>query len=252
MKVVILAGGMPSTISDERDGIPKPMAEIGGKPLLWHIMKTFSAWGLREFIVCGGYKVEKIKEYFMDYYIYESDITVDLRTNQITIHKNISEDWKVTVVDTGLFASTGRRVASIAPYVDGDFIVSYGDCLSDIDVSALESFHRQQGRIATMAVARPTGRNRVLALEPVAARQQAEIGDAAWANACIFMFQPKVFDYLLGNYELEELLLGKLCKQGELAAYRHQGFWIPVETRRDAVAMENLWNAGMAPWKIWK
>ena len=166
MQVVILAGGQRSTISNEQEGIPKPMAEIGGKPMLWHIMKSFSAYGLNEFIICGGYKVDMIKEYFMDYYIYQSDITVDLKTNTVEIHRNRTEDWKVTVVDTGLYSSTGQRVARIKEYIDGDtFIVASGDCLFDIDVNRMIAYHGEQGKTATMAVARPTGRNEALDID---------------------------------------------------------------------------------------
>ena len=179
MKVVILAGGMQSSISNEMEGIPKPMVDIGGKPLIWHIMKHFSQYGFTEFIVCGGYKVNKIKEYFMDFYIYESDITVDLQTNTVEIHKNKTEDWKVTVVDTGLFSATGQRVRMIENYVDGDFIVTYGDCLSDIDICRLVEYHCNEGKVATITMVKPSGRDELLpidALEP--AIETPQRGDA--------------------------------------------------------------------------
>lgn len=252
MKVVILAGGTRSTISNEQEGIPKPMAEIGGKPLLWHIMKGFSAYGLNEFIICGGYKVDVIKEYFMDYYIYQSDITVDLQSNTVQIHKNRTEDWKVTVVDTGLYSGTGHRVAQIQEYIsDDDFIVSYGDCLSDINVSDLLAYHNKQGKIATMAVARPTGRNEALeiAADGRIIRNDSGVSDSqAWTNACLYVLNRKVFNSLTGNYGLEKLLTDSLADKGELITYKHDGFWAPVETYRDRVNMENLWNAGVAPW----
>lgn len=253
MKVVILAGGMQSTINNENEGIPKPMVEIGGKPLLWHIMKHFSQYGLSEFVVCGGYKVNMIKEYFMDYYIYASDITVDLQTNRIEVHKKRTEDWKVTVVDTGLFTSTGQRVSLIEKYIDGDeFIVTYGDCLSDIDVSRLLEEHYRSRKLATIAMAKPTGRNELLPLDTEGQLNYSyiedDVGENAWVNADCFVFNKKVFDYLTGNYDLEKQLFLKLSEQQALAAYRHIGFWLPVETKRDLVNAENLWNASMAPW----
>lgn len=252
MKVVILAGGQRSTISNEQEGIPKPMAEIGGKPMLWHIMKGFSAYGLNEFIICGGYKVDMIKEYFMDYYIYQSDITVDLQTNTIQIHKNRTEDWKVTVVDTGLYSATGQRVAQIQEYIDEeDFVVSYGDCLSDIDVQKMIEYHKEQGKLATMAVARPTGRNEALEIDAagqVKKAQQDSTENRAWTNACLYVLNKKVFDFLQGNYNLEQLLTDNLAEKGQLITYKHHGFWTPVETYRDRVNMENMWNAGVAPW----
>lgn len=254
MKVVILAGGQRSTISNEQEGIPKPMAEIGGKPMLWHIMKSFSAYGFNEFIICGGYKVDMIKEYFMDYYIYQSDITVDLQTNTIQIHKNRTEDWKVTVVDTGLYTATGLRVAQIQEYIEEeDFIVAYGDCLSDIHVDKLAAHHRKMGKIATMAVARPTGRNEALKIDDSGqvkkcVKEDLEAESGAWTNACLYVLNRKVFDCLNGNYNFEQLLINQLADKGELVTYKHYGFWTPVETYRDRVNMENLWNSGVAPW----
>ena len=252
MKVVILAGGQRSTISNEQEGIPKPMAEIGGKPLLWHIMKVFSSYGLNEFIICGGYKVNMIKEYFMDYYIYQSDITVDLQSNTVEIHKNRTEDWKVTVVDTGLYSATGQRVAAVQEYIDGDeFIVTYGDCLFDIDVEKMIAYHMERNRSATMAVARPTGRNEALDIDQdgqIVKIQQNAATNEAWTNAGLYVLNRKVFSVLQGNYNLEELLTNHLAEKGELITYKHNGFWTPVETDRDMVNMENLWNADIAPW----
>ncbi len=254
MKVVILAGGQRSAISNEQEGIPKPMAEIGGKPLLWHIMKSFSAYGLNDFIICGGYKVNMIKEYFMDYYIYQSDITVDLQTNKIEIHKNRTENWKVTVVDTGLYSSTGQRVARVQEYIDEDeFIVTHGDCLFDIDVEKMIAYHEKQDRIATVAVAKPTGRNEALDIDPdgkIRKIQQNAATNEAWVNAGLYVLSRKAFSVLQGNYSLEDLLTDHLSGRGELITYKHNGFWATVETYRDMVNMENLWNAGMAPWMM--
>lgn len=252
MQVVILAGGLRSTISNEQEGIPKPMAEIGGKPMLWHIMKSFATYGLNEFIICGGYKVDMIKEYFMDYYIYQSDITVDLQTNTIQIHKNRTEDWKVTVVDTGLYTATGQRVAQIQEYIgEESFIVAYGDCLSDIDVESLLAYHEGKGKLATMTVARPTGRNEALEIDSsgrIRKTDEANHENQAWTNACLYVLNRKIFDILNGNYNLEQILTDNLADKGELITYKHYGFWTPVETYRDRVNMENLWNAGVAPW----
>lgn len=253
MKVIILAGGLQSSINNDAEGIPKPMIEIGGKPLLWHIMKHFSQYGLTEFIVCGGYKVDMIKEYFMDFYIYESDITVDLKENTVQIHKKKTEDWKVTVVDTGLYSATGRRVGMVEKYVAGeDFIVTYGDCLSDIDIERMIALHRAEQKIATVAMAKPSGREQLLPLDADGKLryEQAETpdNDLAWTNGDCFVFSPKVFHFLTGNYNLEKQLFVKLSELNQIAAYRHTGYWQAVETRRDLAEAENLWNADMAPW----
>lgn len=252
MKVVILAGGMQSTISNEREGIPKPMVEIGGKPLLWHIMKHFSEYGLTEFIVCGGYKVDTIKEYFKDFYIYESDITVDLKNNFIEVHKNRSEEWKVTVVDTGLFSATGQRVSMIEKYVEDDFLVTYGDCLTDIDAQALVETHFREGMLATIAMVKPSGRKRLLPIDSKGKlnfdESSKKENDNAWVNGDCFVFSKKVFNYLSGNYDLEKQLFKRLTDIQQIALYRHYGYWMAVETKRDLVEAENLWNAGIAPW----
>ena len=252
MKVVILAGGMQSSINSDREGIPKPMVDVGGKPLLWHIMKHFSEYGLTEFVVCGGYKVDVIKEYFMDFYIYGSDITVDLKNNFVTVHKNRTEDWKVTVVDTGLFSATGQRVSLIEKYVEGDFIVTYGDCLSDINIRELMETHMNEEKIATIAMVKPSGREQLLPLDKEGNLRYEDLqeveNDYAWINGDCFAFSKKVFRYLNGNYDLEKQLFKKLSDLGEVAVYRHRGYWIAIETKRDLIEAENLWNAGIAPW----
>ena len=254
MKVVVLAGGMRSTISNEQEGIPKPMIDIGGRPLLWHIMKHFSKYGLNEFIVCGGYHVDKIKEYFQDFYIYESDITVDLAANTIQVHKKKTEDWKVTVVDTGLFSATGQRISMVKGFIgDESFVVTYGDCLSNIDLMALLETHRKGKKTATMAMAKPSGRNRLLPIHEsgnvhYVGNEAVYSNDKAWINADCFVFDAAVFQYLQGNYELEKQLLVTLSEKKELAMYRHQGYWSAIETKRDLVEAENMWNAGIAPW----
>lgn len=254
MKVVILAGGMQSSINNDREGIPKPMVDLGGKPLLWHIMKFFSRYGMTEFVVCGGYKVDMIKEYFMDFYIYESDITVDLKKNSVTVHKNRTEDWRVTVVDTGVFSATGHRVSLIKKYVEGDFIVTYGDCLSNIDIQKLVETHAKEEKTATIAMVKPSGREQLLPLDKEGKLHyegscEAE-NDRAWINGDCFVFSKKVFRYLNGNYDLEKQLFKRLSDLGEVAAYRHRGYWTAIETRRDLIEAENLWNAGIAPWMV--
>lgn len=257
MKVVILAGGQQSTISNSREGIPKPMVEVGEKPLLWHIMKQYSHYGIHDFIICGGYKVNMIKDYFTDYYIYQSDITVDLEKNIITIHKKITENWNVTVVDTGLYSSTGQRVNRIRKYIeDEDFIVTYGDCLSNINITKLYDAYCSEQKLAMVALARPAGRNRILPLDEVGNiiidNRNPHMGADAWTNANTFVLNRRVFDFLQGNYSLEDELIPKLSERGEITTYKHEGFWRAVETNRDKSDMEGLWNAGMAPWKVWE
>lgn len=253
MKVVILAGGYQSTLSNEREGIPKPMVEIGGKPLLWHIMKQFAQHGMNEFVVCGGYRVDMIKEYFKDFYIYESDITVDLATNTIEVHRNKTENWIVTVVDTGLYATTGQRVSLIEKYITEDsFLVSYGDCLFDIDIPALLEYHNKSGKEATLVMAKPNGRNKLLPIDESGIirfnEPETADGEVGWINADCFVFSRKVFPYLQGNYDLEKQLFVSLSERSELAVYKHSGFWTAVETKRDLTYVENLWSAGLAPW----
>lgn len=256
MQVVILAGGSKSTLSDDREGIPKPMVEIGDRPLLWHIMKQYSSMGFKDFIVCGGYKVSCIKNYFRDYYIYQSDITVDLATNQIEVHRKRTEDWRVTVADTGIFSATGQRVSLAKRYIDEDmFLVTYGDCLSDIDLNALVEFAREKDRLVTMVVAHPTGRSATLSVgegDLLKGMKPMEGEDIfSWANACTYVLKKEVFHYLNGNYELDKQLLPALSLKHEVAVYRHEGFWCPVETKRDKVDLETRWNMGVAPWKVW-
>lgn len=257
MKVVILAGGLQSTIDNIIEGIPKPMAEIGGKPILWHIMKNFSTRGFKDFIICGGYKINLIKEYFKDFYIYQSDITVDLQKNTIKIHKNITEDWNVTIVDTGIPTSPSQRIAQVESYIgDEDFIVTHGDCLSDIDYMKLIEQHNRLGRIATLAVARPTGRNEVLPIEKDDLLMNDENSqlpeNQAWVNACCKIFSKGIFAYLQAGYELGSNLFTKLAEGKNVATYKHNGFWSPVETKREQTKLEALWDKGEAPWKIWE
>lgn len=256
MKVVILAGGQQSTISEEKVGIPKPMLEIGGKPLLWHIMKYHSTFGFNDFIICGGYKINVIKEYFKDFYIYQSDITVDLKTNTITVHKNRTEDWRVTVVNTGRYSTVGQRIDKIKEHIDDDnFIVTYGDCLSNINLLELVDTHFHSGNLVTLSVAAPTGRNKIILLDSNNYYLKSNTNNSkethSWANACNMVFHKDAFDYLHGNYDLEQELFPRLAEKRLIGAYKHYGFWGSVETVRDSYMMENMWNAGIAPWKVW-
>ena len=257
MKAIILAGGLPSTISDVKSGIPKPMAEIGGRPLIWHIMKLYSHYGFREFIVCGGYKVNIIKEYFKDFYIYQSDITVDLASNEITIHNKRTEDWKVTVVDTGVEATTSERILQVQEYVQGeDFFVTYGDCLSDMDLAEMLRLHKERKSFITMAVAKPTGRHSVLSIgdgDVLLGKRSGNLSgqDAAWVNASCYIFSDKALESLSGE-ELNEVYMEKMAEKEQVHIYRHEGFWRPVETMRDSVALEEMWEAANAPWKVWE
>ena len=261
MQVVILAGGQKSMISRDAN-IPKPMLDLGGKPLLWHIMKRFSEYGYRDFIICGGYKVDMIKEYFRDFYIYQSDITVDLRTNEITLHKMRTEDWNVTVVDTGLDTYTGGRVKKIEQYIDNpDFFVVYGDCLSDIDYHDMVLSYNDKGKPVMAAVAHPAGRNIPFALGPggeVKGKAASGFGDKTisedssenelWTNACCYIMNKRVFKALGENQILEEGLVKSFSENGDFITYKHSGFWSPVETYHDKVEMEKLWSDNKAPW----
>lgn len=258
MKLIIMAGGQQSTLSNFGEGIPKPMIEVGGKPLLWHIMKHFSKYGINEFFVCGGYRVDMIKDYFRDFYIYDSDFTIDLATNTIEIHKKRTENWKITVVDTGLGASPGQRLNCISDYLkesdDEVFLVTMGDCLSDIDVEKLIQRNEEKKELVTLAMAKPLGRKQLLAIDendfvdyeklnPVVERE-------AWVNADCFVMNKKVLEVIKDNQDLENYVFPQLSKLGQVNAYKHEGFWITVETMRDLMYAENLWNQGNAPWIV--
>ncbi len=256
MKVVILAGGLPSTISKEDEKIPKPMAEIGGRPILWHIMKQYDYYGIKDFVICTGYKGELIKQYFMDYYIYQSDITVDLQSNEVRIHHKKTEDWNVSVIDTGIDTSMLERIRRIKEYVGQEtFIVTYGDCVSDINVKRMIAHHSEKGKYATIAVAHPTGRNTIL---PIDGKGQLLINyngneSEAWVNACSMIFESNIFEIMNEQQgTLEEGLFVTLAKKGEIVTYKHAGFWSPMETMRDRMILEQLWMNGQAPWKLWE
>lgn len=255
MKVVILAGGLPSVIIEEDEKVPKPMAEIGGYPILWHIMKQYATFGYKDFIICGGYKIEMIKDYFMNYYAYQSDITINLQSNEITLHNKRTEDWNVTVIDTGLRSSIPDRIKMIENYLENEsFIVSYGDCVSDINILELVSFHKNHGRTATYSVARPIGRSEIL---PIDANGkflhgiETEMAGGAWVNACNMVFEPEIFGYLK-DASMEKDILNILRLHGQVLPFKHRGFWSPMETIRDKTLLEEMWNNHQAAWKIWE
>lgn len=256
MKVVILAGGLPSTVSEEDEKIPKPMAEIGSRPILWHIMKSFCHYGFRDFIICTGYKGSMIKQYFMDYYIYGSDITVDLRKNTVEILRKKTENWNVMVVDTGLDTPVTKRIELVKDYIGNEpFIVAYGDCVSDIDIEKMVKQHMSGGKLATVVVARPTGRNGIMPIDSdgLFSEGNGNTEVDAWVNACTYVFEPDIFAYLDSTKSyMEQGLFHALAREHQVRAYKHPGFWSPMETRRDRSVLERMWNEGKAPWKTWR
>ena len=258
MKVVILAGGLGTRISEESHLKPKPMIEVGDAPILWHIMKYYSSYGFNEFIICCGYKGYVIKEYFADYYLHRSDVTFDFaNNNEMIIHNNVAEPWKVTVVDTGLHTMTGGRLKRIQKYVgDQTFMMTYGDGVSDIDLDALLEFHRVHKKAATLTAIQPGGRFGVLDIDDnETVRQFSEKAkeDGGWINSGFMVLEPEVFDYIEGDDTFfEKEPLENLALDGKLAAYRHEGFWKCMDTMRDKGMLDELWNSGQAPWKRWE
>ncbi len=258
MKVVIFAGGLGTRISEETDVRPKPMVEIGGKPILWHIMKMYEKHGHNEFIVCLGYKGYVIKEYFMNYYMHNSDVTIDLGKNSFDILNSKSESFKVTLVDTGLETKTAGRLKAIRKYVgDEDFMLTYGDGVSDIDITSLIAHHRASGKIATVTAvqldARFGGMDLAADGEVISFREKAK-DESKWINAGFFVLKPEVFDYLDGNVQhqmWEDQPLERLTADKQLSAYRHYGFWKCMDALRDKIELENLWETNSAKWKIW-
>lgn len=256
MKVVLLAGGFGTRISEESHLRPKPMIEIGEKPILWHIMKYYSQYGFHEFVVCLGYKQYVVKEFFADYFLHMSDVTFDLANNQMEVHNNYSEPWKVTLVDTGLKTMTGGRVKRIRPYVgDEPFMLPYGDGLADVDLKKLEEFHRQHGRIATITAVNVGQRFGVLDIQQggrIQAFREKNDRDGALINGGFMVMNPQVFDYIQGDDTvLEKEPLENLARDGELMAFTHDGFWKCMDTQRDKMQLEAMWQSGQAPWKIW-
>ncbi|MBN1169548.1 glucose-1-phosphate cytidylyltransferase [Candidatus Micrarchaeota archaeon] len=255
MKAVILAGGLGTRLSEETVVKPKPMVEVGGKPILWHIMKTYSHYGIKEFVICLGYKGYMIKEWFANYFLHNSDVTIDLRTNQRTIHNTYADDWKITLVDTGDSTDTGGRIKKIQKYVDGTFFLTYGDGLADIDIDKLLELHNSKGKHVTVTAVQPPGRFGMLNIQgtDVPSFLEKPRGDGNWINGGYFVLEPAIFDYIAGdNIVWEQGPLEKLANDGQLAAYKHEGFWRPMDTLRDKKYLDELWDSGKAPWKVWK
>ena len=256
MKVVILAGGLGTRLSEETALRPKPMVEIGGRPILWHIMKIFSAHGFHDFVICCGYKGYVIKEFFANYFLHMADVTFDLGANTMHTHQSAAEKWRVTLIDTGERTATGGRVKRAAPYVGGEtFLMTYGDGVADIDVAALLACHRAHGRLATVTAVQPAGRFGALELGEAArvrSFREKPAGDGAFINGGFFVLEPAVFDLIAGDDTAWEAApLERLAADGQLTAYEHRGFWKPMDALRDKVALEDLWATGKAPWQIW-
>ena len=258
MKVVILAGGLGTRISEESHLKPKPMIEVGGSPILWHIMKYYSSYGFDEFIICAGYKQYVIKEYFADYYLHRSDVTFDFSAdNKMIIHNNVAEPWKVTIVDTGYETMTGGRLKRVKKYIgDETFMMTYGDGVSNVDLDALLSFHREHNKLATITAVQPGGRFGVLDIDDEFAVQQFSEKakeDGGWINAGFMVLEPKVIDYIDGDTTFfEREPLERLARDGQLTAYKHDGFWKCMDTLRDKEELDFLWNTNQAKWKRWE
>jgi glucose-1-phosphate cytidylyltransferase len=257
MKAVILAGGFGTRISEESAVRPKPMVEIGDRPILWHIMKLYSAHGINDFVIAAGYKGHMIKEYFANYYLHATDVTFDLQANAVSHHSSAAEPWRVTVVDTGEGTMTGGRLRRLRDYLgDETFCLTYGDCVSDLDIAAEVDFHRSNGAGATVLAIQPPGRFGALTLggggTTVEHFMEKPSGDGGWVNGGFFVFEPEVFQYLDGDETaLEREPLERLATEGRLRAYKHSGFWHPMDTLRDRMVLEEHWRSGAAPWKSW-
>ena len=256
MKAIILAGGLGTRISEETATRPKPMIEIGGKPILWHIMKTYSSHGIHDFVICCGYKGYVIKEYFANYFLHMSDVTFDMELNKTEVHQRSAEPWKVTVVDTGDETMTGGRLKRVSNYVKDEksFCLTYGDGISNIDITKLINFHEAQNVKATLTATIPPGRFGALKINgnKVQSFQEKPEGDGAVINGGFFVLPPEIFDYITDDQTIwEQDPLQRLAEEGNLAAFHHEGFWQPVDTLRDKIYLEELWQSGNAPWKVW-
>jgi glucose-1-phosphate cytidylyltransferase len=256
MKAVILAGGLGTRISEDTVNRPKPMIEIGGKPILWHIMKIYSAYGVNDFVICCGYKGYVIKEYFANYFLHMSDVTFDMRTNEMQVHQQYAEPWKVTLVDTGESTMTGGRLRRVKDFVKDEeaFCFTYGDGLSNINITSLVDYHRSQGTLATLTATFPPGRFGALDIRnnKVSSFKEKPKGDGGMINGGFFVLSPKVIDLIPDDdcvWEREPL--EQLAEQSNLSAYEHEGFWQPMDTLRDKTMLEELWQSGKAPWKVW-
>lgn len=257
MKAVILAGGFGTRISEETLNKPKPMIDIGGKPIIWHIMNIYSYHGINDFILCCGYKGYQIKEYFANYHMHMSDMTVDLHSGDITYYNSKAEPWKITLIDTGLNTMTGGRLKRVKEYIGNEtFMLTYGDGVADVDIEKLLEFHRLQGKIATVTAVQPDGRFGALNINyngEVSTFIEKPMGDGGWINGGFFVLEPNVFDYLYDdNTVFEKEPLQNLAEESQLSAYKHKGFWKPMDTLRDKIELEKLWESNEAPWKIWR
>jgi glucose-1-phosphate cytidylyltransferase len=257
MKAVILAGGLGTRLSEETTVKPKPMVEIGGRPILWHIMKIYSAFGINDFIICCGYKGYLIKEYFANYFLHMSDVTFDMRFNQMNVHCGYAEPWRVTLVDTGDKTMTGGRLKRVREHIGNEtFCFTYGDGLSAVNIKELVKFHQQQNTLATLTASQPPGRFGAIHLEgdqtKITSFREKPDGDGAWVNSGFFVLEPETIDLIEGDDTVwEQEPLQKLAQMDRLSAYKHSGFWQPMDTLRDKHVLEELWNSGNPPWKVW-
>ena len=257
MKVVLLAGGYGTRLGEETHLKPKPMVEVGDKPILWHIMKTYSYYGFNDFVICLGYKGYYIKEYFSNYFLHQADVTMDLKNNKVEVHHSKAEPWKITLVDTGLGTMTAGRIKKIEKYTDGKpFMLTYGDGVGDINIKELLSFHKKHGKLATITSVQPAGRFGSLTLDAkdkVSAFVEKPRGDGSWINGGFFVLEQGIFDYISDDEKVlwEKEPLEHLAKDSQLYAYKHSGFWQPMDTLRDKNHLDELWNSGKAPWKVW-
>lgn len=255
MKAVILAGGLGTRISEETTVRPKPMIDIGGKPVLWHILKIYSQHGINDFVICLGYKGYMVKEYFANYFLHTSDVTFDLANNRMDVHQQHAEPWRVTLVDTGDQTQTGGRLKRVENYLDGEtFCFTYGDGLADIDITAQLTFHKTRASLATMCAVQPPGRFGAIDIQDnrITRFEEKPSGDGSWINGGFFILEPGVFDYIEGDSTVwERDPLEALARDGQLSAYMHAGFWQPMDTLRDKLKLEELWQNGHAPWKVW-
>ncbi|MDH3974410.1 MAG: glucose-1-phosphate cytidylyltransferase [Deltaproteobacteria bacterium] len=257
MKVVILAGGFGTRLSEETDLKPKPMVEIGGKPILWHIMKIYSSYGFNDFIICLGYKGYLIKEWFANYSLHMSDVTIDMKKGAMKVHQNFAEPWEVTLIDTGDGTMTGGRIKRVKDYIGSEpFMMTYGDGVGDVDIAKLADFHKKHGKFATVTAVQPSGRFGSMDLDKadrVTAFQEKPKGDNAWINGGFFVLDPEAIDYIEGDSTIwERSPMEKLAGEGQMVAFKHSGFWQPMDTLRDKHHLEEMWASGDAPWKKWK
>ena len=253
-KVVILAGGLGTRLGEETQTMPKPMVTIGDSPILWHIMKLYSAHGINEFVICLGYKGYAIKEYFANYFLHQADVTFDIAGNSIEVHSRRAEPWRVTLIETGPLTMTGGRLKQIGKYLDGTFCMTYGDGLSDVDIGKVIAFHKASRRSATVTAVRPPGRFGALDISGgvVTGFREKPLGDGAWINGGFFVLEPSVIDLIPGDETVwEREPMEQLATSGQLAAYHHEGFWQPMDTLRDRNHLQSLWESGHAPWKKW-